>query len=469
MSDGDLEGRVQDDHVLDESVESNLKRYNTEPNFRKIVHAYLKLPPFSLWGLSMSKTFSPKGYEKKKEKLLRRYCETYMQDTETAAEIDALNAEKAQVEEEAARQAKALKEAEEQRRVLADQGANIGNEKARLAGEVAQKFEERKAAVVCQAQEERQRIIESLDASKIVRAQLQGHISKLQYVTVDDQGELKFDESQMVNALEDILLKEIVAGIEASDGRGGFMAKLKETYEGVVKNHEQIESLSQLKDVDWVKSAILSRMKGYPVPTYPYLLVGKRDGYSKVTVPTAVCLDISGSMTQNQRMLIARKTCLALTACMRKADPQNETTLAVYNTELKDVTALELWKEIEPAGYTATHLALQWLVNKLDGRGPSIAYLITDGRPQTDKPDPEKGDAVQQAILAAREFRSHPEIMLRIFLVDGDAEAEKTIRKIGYEAGQNTKVIPVKNYQLAGGTIRNVKDTLRDMISIGSF
>jgi len=95
----------------------------------------------------------------------------------------------------------------------------------------------------------------------------------------------------------------------------------------------------------------------------------------------------------------------------------------------------------------------------LSDSGPSIAYLITDGDP----------NHLEETVASAKKFTNHPNVMLRIFLIDGNKETEGKIRKIGRAAGPPTKVIPVKNYQLSGGVIRDVAKAISEMYSIDQF
>ena len=207
---------------------------------------------------------------------------------------------------------------------------------------------------------------------------------------------------------------------------------------------------------------------GYRRPTFPYLVVGKKQpktAHGKIQLDTAQILDISGSMTHNNRINIAKKTLLANSALMRRLNPSNNMYMGVYSDAVKDVTSSDLFRSVAADGYTRTDLALEWLLGKLEKTGePSIAYLVTDGEPY----HPNVSNMMERCINYAERFKKLP-IMLTIFLVDGDASSEANIIEIGQAAGSDTKVIPVEVDDLGSGVIRAGADNIHQMYSIGDF
>jgi hypothetical protein len=164
-------------------------------------------------------------------------------------------------------------------------------------------------------------------------------------------------------------------------------------------------------------------------------------------------------MTDSGRFKVAQKTTLAMHALMRRMNPRNNTYLSEYNYAVHERTTADLMTKVKPDGGTNTHLALDWLIRKLEDSGPALAYLITDGEP----------NYVDEAVNSAKRFQQHPHLKLRIFLIDGNIRTEKIVRLIGRAAGPETKVIPVSNYQLAGGAIRDISTAINGMYDIGSF
>ncbi len=248
----------------------------------------------------------------------------------------------------------------------------------------------------------------------------------------------------------------------AQEGASGFMASVKNSYDGLIAYYAEIDELSELPNVEWRQSIAYSRAHGYRYPQFPYLISGKTDDSSsrgRASIDTALSLDISGSMRDDGRFSVGQKTALALSALMRRMNPRNNTYLSVFNYHLEPVTSLKLLREVKPDGGTLTELALEWLIGTLKDSRPSIAYLMTDGRPNN----------IEATVMAARKFRDYPNILLRIFLIDGDAESEEIIRQIGRAAGPSTKVIPVKNYQLPSGLIKEISQAIKGMYAIDAF
>jgi len=163
-------------------------------------------------------------------------------------------------------------------------------------------------------------------------------------------------------------------------------------------------------------------------------------------------------MDENQRWEIAQKTTLALHSLMRKLNPKNNTYLACYDNVITPATTAQMMRELRPNGGTETDRALYWMRDVLKDSGPSIGYLLTDGAP----------NSTSAAIEAAKEFRN-TQIMLNIFLIDGNYDTESITREIGKAAGDRTRVIPVTNYQLATGAIKNIDEVIREMYTINDF
>ncbi len=443
---------------LDQHISNFTERYNKEKQFREIVHNYLKLSGFKKAVLFLEQKFLPSRYDRKTDVLVQEYAKKIREDLIKVAEVK--------------------KELLELKKVAYDLENKAGgiNEAKGLQQTVQQQYQEaviNKDSAVKQVgndtyariKEEEERSVKEIedvkrltDAEDLAKKKLKDIIVSSTLIKTDEHGVLSFDEQKICEKLEDVFLKEIIDGIEKEDGNTGFVARIKTAYSGLISHYDVIEDLGELPDTDWIESTIFSRTKGYRAPAFPCLITGKYEkrAKGKVSIDTAVALDSSSSMDENNRFVVAKKTALATVALMRKLNPKNQTYLSHFNGGVYPVTSSDLIRSVNPYNGTATELALGWLLNTLSDSMLSIAYLITDGDP----------NRLEDTIATAKKFNNYPNVLLRIFLIDGNKETEEKIWKIGRAAGPATKVVPVKNYQLSGGVIRDISKAIGDMYSI---
>lgn len=442
---------------LEEYVGRFSARYKKEETFRTIVHEYLGIGRWSKLKLSLSKVFSRSRHEKKIDSLIHTYAkkvrDELMVAVEVKKELESLKPVEQQVEEKKA----IVQEMTVSQQQIEWEYQQALAEETTLKEQAERAFQENVVKEQVRVAEARVVIEQKTNAQELVKAKLKEALVKSPLVKVDEQGVLRFDEQKMVSRLEDMFLNEIVEGIERDDGTG-FLAKTKVAFGGLIAYWAGIEDLCELPHVDWVQSAILSRTKGYKVPTFPYLIAGKGEERGRASVTTAATFDTSGSMRDNNRLVIAQKTMLATVALMRKLNSNNKTYSSHFNNDVHEVTSKEIL-QLRAEGGTSTDAALNWLYKKLKDEGPSIAYLITDGEPSVPIASVEK---------AATKFRDSA-IMLRIFLIDGNKGTEDIIRRVGRAAGPRTKVVPVKNYELGGGVMRDISSVFREMYDIDKF
>ena len=305
----------------------------------------------------------------------------------------------------------------------------------------------------------RQVIEQRTDLDALVQRRLRRQVLGSSLLKQDQQGQIRFDEERIARRLEELFLDEIMQGIEADPG-AGFLSRLQESHDGVIGHWVELEDLAELPQVEWIQSIILARTRGYQRPRYPHLVTGKYEAPAVTGIDTAIAVDTSLSMADNGRIDAATRTALALRALMRRLSPDNSTSLGHFNSKIHQVTSAELLRSVQPRGGTRTDLALRWLVEQLaPGGGPCLAYIITDGAP----------GLLDRAVEAARAFGDYPQIMLRVFLVDGDARTEQNVRMVGLAAGESTRVIPIKGYQLACGVVRDVAAAMKQIHDIGDF
>jgi hypothetical protein len=445
---------------LEEFVEKFTIRYDSEDSFKEMVHKYLNVSTIKKAALGVGKHIFKGWYEKETDKIIMSYAERIRTEIVEAAKLlednDSLRAASCTYEKADSE----LKQVEQQQ-LEAKQGLDEAvNEMAAKLDETKDKYrtliQEEKGA----AEKTKEEIKKATDADRIVKDTLNRYIKKSGLFVVGGDGRLGFDETILSKKFEDLYLKEIIDGM-ASEGDTGFMSRMREAYEGIVTHVEELEDISEIDNLEIVESIIHSRTRGYRRPVFPYLMVGKFESQEalRTTIDTATSTDISGSMSENGRIIVAKKTNLAISALMRKLNPKHNHYQSVFNLYLKEVDTIDIIKNVSADGGTNTHLAIDWFIEKLKDSGMSIANLITDGAPNT----PEL------AYEAAKRMRDYPNILLRIYLIDGDKETEKIVRNIGKYAGNSTKVIPLKNYQLAGGVLKGLEESLIQMYSISNF
>ena len=441
---------------IEDYVAAFTERYSQEEPFREMVHQYLQLHWYQKAGLKIRK-LRKSWYRHQVDNIIGIYAQRVQKDLEEARGISQELGELERAEKELREQAVLVQEKAGERTTSEQQYKNTQEqhqaELRKIEVEASQKkYEEEQQKIAAQREIQRQ-----LDAKAYAAQVVQQQLKQSAYISLQDDGTLAFDEEKLSHRLEEIFLQETVQGIEAEDGCSGFISKVRESYEGIISHHTQIRSLSQLRHVDWTKSTIYSRRRGYLVPTYPYLLAGVSEAVTKATIDTAISIDNSASMAGNQRFTVATKTGMSLRALMRQLHPQNKTFLSTYSSEVNELSSADLLRSAATGGSTRTDLALDWLLEKLQGFG--IAYLLTDGAP----------NSLQDTIESAKKYQQSPGVQLRIFLIDGNGETKENIRQIGKAAGTQSKVIPVENYQLAGGALRDIADVLRDMYDVGKF
>ncbi len=465
---------------LEEYVTRFTNRYSGEPSFQETVHKHLKLGGWRKRKLKLSKFFWRSRYKKQTDEIIKEYATKIREESVDAYKLQQELISLRKSEEELKSKAEGVIKTVETKDTTEEEVLRLQNKKAEELTEAEKAILAKKEEEERIKREQEEEIKRKTEAKALVQEQLKKFISNSPLVQVDN-GVVKFDENKLTEKLSDLFLAEIVAGIEKDDGVG-FMSKVKSNYESAITFHDQIEDLTELPDVDWVQSTIFSRTEGYEYPTYPFLMSGKRSlqmERGKVSIDTAICLDTSGSM-KGDRMAIASKTTLATHALMRQLNPKNNTFLAHYSENLYPLTPPELAKmgENDPIGGTATYKALDWLLETLKDKPVGIAYLITDGAPCN-----AANDAIELTIEAAEKFKAHTNISLRIFFIDAGIDEEtmteeqikevkarqEIVRKFGMAAGPNTKIIPVEDYQLASGMIKDVDQAIQGIYSIAEW
>ena len=424
---------------LERYLETFARRYREERVFRELVHRFLGLSPLERARLSLGGVLETRAHQRRAAELMRRFAAAVGPAAAGARQIALEQAALERAQQDLERRARALR----------------AEARVEPRPEVPERAEPEPAPEDDALAAARAAVLAETDVEREVRRAIEEQLARSPLLRRDQAGAPCFDEAQLVQRLEEIFLQEIVEGIEAETG-AGFLAGVAQSYEGVVASWDEIEVLAELPEVDWVQSMIHGRARGLRTPVFPHLIAGKIRGPAPTSVDSAIAVDTSLSMLHGARLPLATRTALAARALMRRLNTDNETYLAHFNSRLHEVTSVELLREVRPKGSTSTHLALDWMLDKLGGRGPGIAYLITDGEPSL----------LPRAVEAAGRFREHPHLALRVFLVDGTARAKECVRAIGEAAGERTRVIAVSAEELPAGLIGDVGMSVADMVEV---
>ncbi|MDO8556709.1 MAG: hypothetical protein Q7R96_06075 [Nanoarchaeota archaeon] len=447
---------------LEEYTKRFNERYHKETRFKQIVHVYLNLSRGTRFGLGFKSIFMPGSYKKQTEEIIATYAQKIYQDLEEARKLKQqfeILKEK-EKEEKEAREAARTAEEERRKALTAAEQLRITHEEKQQ--NITRRAQEEQTRIATERVTALQTIKEKTDIRAFLAKKVREKMLATGLITADEAGSMRFDAQKIVNKLEDMALDNVIEEIEQDDGRG-FLRRIQNTYDGLIEYYSSMEDWGELPDVDWRATIIQARRNGRMKPRYQEdFITGKRGGsYQRVQphIDSAITMDVSGSM-DGARLEMARKTSFATRALMRRLHPDNQNYLSVFNERVREIQPMDLETgNVQAGGGTNTEYALDWLINTLADKKPSIAYLITDGEPNN----------LDSTIKAAQRFRDYPHIFLRIFLIDCSEAGIANVRQFGNAAGPETKVIPVKDYQLATGVIRDLPDVLNGMYSVSSF
>ncbi|MBI5066209.1 hypothetical protein HZA97_08290, partial [Candidatus Woesearchaeota archaeon] len=424
---------------VEQYVQEFTARYQQEKPFKKIVHQYMNLGSYRKTKLKLAKGvrwIMPSLYKNQTDELIKDYAMKIREELVKAAELE--------------KELKMLNQAEEELNKKADEVVTTVEQKDTTEATVQQLAQEKESAVKKMQEElgakkleeeekkkkEQEEIQQKTNVRVIVQEKLKTYISGSSLIQIKPGDKVVFNEDKIAEKLEDMMLAEVVADIEQMEGMG-FLTKVQGAYDNLITYFSEINDLSEFPDVDWVESIILSRTKGYRYPVFPHLISGKRKPATqkgRIQVASRNAMDISGSMERNDRFAMGKKTVLAQDALMRHLNPNNTTELAIYSEELKQITPAELIKLDAPYGTTRTDLALDWMLEGLKDEPLAIATLLTDGYPEAGNTGiKNKGPVeigMELAEAAARKYRDHPNVRLRIFFIDGDQASTEMMRKI---------------------------------------
>src|SRR3989338_6088196 len=299
---------------LDEYVSRFSNRYKTEKVFQNIVHKYLKLGKVDKVKLGFGKMFRKEWYAQKTETLIHEYALKIRTSIEEALQVQ--------------QDLQQLEQANQQvSKVKTEVDTIQQQEQQQLQTYQAEAEQQRKQDLLIQIQQKPA-------AAEIIKQKLAEKLEASGYLKKDHSGNISFNESRIVDRLGEMFLNEIVQEIEDTDGRG-FMNQVQTAYTGLISHWAELEDLIELPSVDWVQTIIYSRSKGYRVPQFPHYITGKAAEENQrirvaKCVNAAMVVDSSGSMKENNRFEMAKKTVLGTRAMMRNLDNKNEIDIAHY-------------------------------------------------------------------------------------------------------------------------------------------
>jgi vacuolar-type H+-ATPase subunit H len=441
-------------------IQRFIEKYQNQKNFRKKVHRFMNVSKKSLVGLGLKRIFSSRKYEAMTNEMISQYARQIRNKTLEAygvlQNVDVVTQTEKTLTEKEREFNYAQQKVNEARAKEAEIISQTEGEKQRVTDEIEHKKREAQEIAASEARG----ISEKTDVTALVNQKLQDYLRQTNSIVVSADGTETFNDDKMAGRLEGLFLKEVIADVEKESGKTGFLAKVKSDYEGLVSHLGEMTDISEVAGIDLVESIIYARERGFRLPVLmEHFIVEKyspRMVNGKMCVDYAQVMDVSGSMKDDGKFIAAQKAALANNALMKKMSPHNKGYQAVYNDRVWEVTSAQLMKEVSPGNGTETDKALDWLLEKLIGGGPSIATLLTDGMP----------NSVECAKRVARQFENHPYIHLRIFLIGNDGGALENIKAIGKAAGKNTRVIPIQNYNIASGMISDFENCIKGMYSI---
>lgn len=440
-------------------------QYRTQRSFRASVHAHLKLSKREKFRLAIEKTLMPARYKQETDELIQDYAKEARQKAIEYSKVieEQLATEKAQAELEITNKEleKITLETEQTKSEYSQIQAKKNQETERILAE----FEMKRREEAEKRRSESERIENKTDAEKIAQQKIQEYLKRSQLLVVDEKGNSEFNNEALTRTLENRILNEVVGEIEKETGKTGFIATTKREYDGLISHYAEMDDWSEFSDVDWMESIATARTRGYRVPKrISHFIVakyGRKRVQGKVALDSALMIDTSGSM-KGAKFAAVQKVGWALSALMRKLNPENKRYMSRFSNDVSDITSLELMREVSPEGGTRTDLALAHGLELLKDSPLAMFYLLTDGYPE-----PES--AYTESLKIAAKFQEYPNIKLRIFYVGDGSDSKRIIREIGKAAGPSTKISIVNAEKVASGVLMDFQDSIKQMARMEDF
>ncbi|HLP79599.1 MAG TPA: hypothetical protein VK158_03120 [Acidobacteriota bacterium] len=440
-------------------------RYRGDVQFREKVHEYLNLSRTEKFKLSVGKRIFTGWYERKTNDLISQYAthvyEKRLQALEITQGLSSIGS-KAQSIVGTKNEIDAKKTAAQ---TLEQTVTQVQQSESQAVQDVAATYEAKTQEELAAIEQKKQEI-QNADVTRIAQEKIREHLVDTGVFSKDRYGSLTFNDDKLVSRLQDSLLDETLKGLSVA-GKSGIKEKAIAAFNGIFDRYTHMEDMSELPNVDWFATNVNMKIAGRSRPIIEDFVVAKykTPTYRELGLDTAITVDYSGSMDYRAtdtktRWDIAQQMGGAAAAMMRQLSSKNKVSLSVFNhNRVTSLTHAEYLKLSTPNEGTPMHLGLKWLRETLTDRRLSMAYLVSDGAP----------DSLSDAVQEAEYFASMPNVLLRIFLVDGDGQAKENVKAIGKAAGPKTRVMLIDSKKLAGNMILDLTKTLGELKSIDSL
>lgn len=440
------------EEIMQQLISKYSDKYEILPKFRSTVNEALPVGRFKQMYLGTARRLGFKNYCRASvETIVTRYIRKLLDEQPEVAGMSAEIMQQLQTYMSTLTQLKEAQEAAEQHRTRAETTANEQQqeeqrikhdaERLRFIGE--QTLREEKGRI----DETKKKELEQLkqdQATKVkedVRKGLEEQVSQSGIVeiisdTIEIRGmkpesRMQYNDTALVNRLGDIFLEEILDKVNARNP--GLRAHL-EGHGVDFMDKGRLQDEAEVSRIDAIGSVVNARTHGQRKISPEYAIV--RKAFSEGSTDAVVCVDISGSMNDYNRIQMAIHTGLALGAMLEKQNPQNLTKYVVFGaSRVVEVNRTEFYK-IRAAGDTPMAPAIEKSRTILEeGKGEQkILYLVSDGYPNV-------GDVVE----SARKFGEQHNYYLRMILIGVERESIENVKSITDAAGKNSRVLPVRH------------------------
>lgn len=296
-------------------------------------------------------------------------------------------------------------------------------------------------------EDEEKKVIKSLQ--KKLKRKISEELLKELLAEIEDMGLIKKSEKgytvtdRLVELFSSMVLEEELRKIPTtrvfSPGMGGEMQGMYD-----MRKLLMIDEISRMR----VSESMINARINHPWKKTLYVddlivLDEKKD----IKIHAILLFDKSSSMAENNRLLAAKKSVLALYKAIKKKNSRNAVNLVSFDTDTKIVTLSEIW-ESESGGFTNVGEALEVAEKILSSSSADlkIIYLITDGLPEAYTENGMKivGDmkkSMNYALASARKLALQPGIKFTLILLEPKNELFVDAAKKIAEGGRGKLIV----------------------------
>lgn len=261
--------------------------------------------------------------------------------------------------------------------------------------------------------------------------------------------ELKYNTTAIVDRLSEIFLDDILekAGKDALEGyRSMLSGSLGVEYSGRGASRPDVPP----RGVDWVASSRAAMEGGKDFPDEDDLVV--RYPESEKIIKAVVAVDVSYSMGDDNKIVLAKKTALALGKMIKNINKENSVKYLKFWGDNNAVTPAQLY--LAGLGMqTNIGGALRQALKMLDKNQKTdvgMVYLVTDCSFENCGYDPS------DSFRAAKKFSERENYYLRMFFMNPTEMTMRDAKKVARCAGKNSMLIPVNPESLDVSAVEDV-------------